>query len=196
MTYVPVWVLQASSAATQYLGSYQHDEAIQCYSQAIRSSHLQSAVQNHGAVPQWMDPKPVRCAKIVAQHLVRRSNFPCDSVELWDRSDWWITWPRRKETWRELDPYRHTYTYMYIYMYIYVCLHIYVHIICICWSCPFLCVWMYVFLFNYPEMGSRIVSHAHININHITHVARLNHVSLGFPHGRWNNIGYLKPLAS
>ena len=45
-----------------------------------------------------------------------------------------------EKTWRELDPYRHTYTYVYIYMYIYVCLHIYVHIICICWSCPFLCV--------------------------------------------------------
>ena len=94
--------------------------------------------------------------------------------------------------WTPID----THTHICIYMYIYVCLHIYVHIICICWSCPFLCVWMYVFLFNYPEMGSRIVSHAHININHITHVARLNHVSLGFPHGRWNNIGYLKPLAS
>lgn len=75
-------------------------------------------------VPQWMDPKPVRCAKIVAQHLVRRSNFPCDSVELWDRSDWWITWPRRKETWRELDPYRHTYTYMYIYVYLRMLTHI------------------------------------------------------------------------
>ena len=117
--------------------------AIQCYSQAI-DHHISCLQQFHqGAVPQWMDPKPVRCAKIVAQHLVRRSNFP------------WRSSVERRRTgatdgshghggkkhggnWTPIDT--HTHMYIYIYMYIYVCLHIYVHIICICWSCPFLCV--------------------------------------------------------
>lgn len=188
MTYVPVWVLQASSAATQYLGSYQHDEAIQCYSQAIRSSHLQSfrngwIRSQWGALRSWPS---IWCG--VPTSPATALNFGTGATD----GSHGHGGKKHGGNWTPID----THTHICIYMYIYVCLHIYVHIICICWSCPFLCVWMYVFLFNYPEMGSRIVRHAHININHITHVARLNHVSLGFPHGRWNNIGYLKPLAS
>ena len=38
------------------------------------------------------------------------------------------TWPRRKKTWRELDPYRDTHTHIYIYRYVCMYLRMLTHI--------------------------------------------------------------------
>ena len=126
-----------SMSLTSQLGSYAISWLIPTRSPLSSATpkpsdhHISCLQQFHqGAVPQWMDPKPVRCAKIVAQHLVRRSNFP-----------WRSSVERRrtgatdgshghggKKTWRELDPYRHTYTYVYIYICIFTYAYTYMFI--------------------------------------------------------------------
>ena len=122
-----------SMSLTSQLGSYAISWLIPTRSPLSSATpkpsdhHISCLQQFHqGAVPQWMDPKPVRCAKIVAQHLVRRSNFP------------WRSSVERRRTgatdgshghggkkhggnWTPIDTHTHMYIYVYLRMLTHIC---------------------------------------------------------------------------
>ena len=76
---------------------------------------------------------------------------------------------RREKTWGALDLCRHIrmLTLICVCIYIYICVYIHrnVGLVIVKSFLFFVLLLRYVFLFNYPKMGSTIASHAHININ-------------------------------